>query len=45
MSILIAKTTVNIPRVDYVALILILVNSFIGYFGVIIYILIKNFKK
>ena len=32
ISILIAKTTVNIPRVDYVALILILVNSFIGYF-------------
>ena len=32
ISILIAKLTVGIPRVDYVALLLIIVNSFIGYF-------------
>ena len=32
ISIVIAKITDNIPRVDYVALIIILVNSFIGYF-------------
>ena len=46
ISILIAKTTVNIPRVDYVALILILVNSFIGYFwGNYLYSDKKFFKK